>query len=174
MLFTEWEKQQRFDSFVASENFRIFKDRVLPHSQALPVPQLYNTSVQPCNVFENGLSEVWQMKIGKGNDKAAESEAAWKKFVHAVAEAGGVTEDEENFYGESLNLEERRWVGALGWKSSEVSFGIIFSVIYPEETIELTLESQIREKVLGDTAVKEAKKELDVLVWNTFLAGFAK
>ena len=114
------------------------------------------------------------MNIGERDDKAAGSEAAWKKFVHAVAEAGGVTEDEENFYGESLNLEERRWVGALRWKSSEVSFGILFSVIYSEETIELTLESQVREKVLGDTAVKEAKKELDVLVWNTFLAGFAK
>jgi hypothetical protein len=34
--------------------------------------------------------------------------------------------------------------------------------------------SQIREKVLGSTAVKEAKKELDLLFWNTFLAGFGK
>ena len=62
------------------------------------------------------------MEIGNKDDKAAESEVAWKKFVHAVAEAGGVTKDEENFYGNSLNMEERRWVGTLGWKSSEVSF----------------------------------------------------
>lgn len=89
----------------------------------MPVPQLYNTDVQPCNVFGNALTEVWQVNIGERDDKAAGSEAAWKKFVHAVAEADGLTDDEERFYGESLNLEERRWVGALGWKSSEVSSG---------------------------------------------------
>lgn len=43
-----------------------------------------------------------------------------------------------------------------------------------EETIELTLGYKIREKVLGSAAVKEAKKELDILGWNTFLARFAK
>jgi hypothetical protein len=47
-------------------------------------------------------------------------------------------------------------------------------VVPLDEIIELTLESQIREKVLGSSAVKEAKEELDVLVWNTFLAGFGK
>jgi hypothetical protein len=76
-------------------------------------------------VFGDALTEVWQVKIGQMDDKAAESEAAWEKFVHAVAEAGGVTDDEESFYGKSLNLEERRWVGALGWKSSEVSSGLL-------------------------------------------------
>ena len=88
----------------------------------MPVPQLYNTDVQPCNVFGGALTEVWQVETGNMDDKAAESEVAWKKFVNAVAEAGGVTEDEESFYGKSLDLEERRWVGTLGWKSSEVSF----------------------------------------------------
>jgi hypothetical protein len=29
--------------------------------------------------------------------------------------------DGKSFHGTSLNLEERRWVGALGWESSEVS-----------------------------------------------------
>jgi hypothetical protein len=47
-------------------------------------------------------------------------------------------------------------------------------LLYLEETIELTLGFQIREKVLGSAAVKGAKEELDVLVWNTFLAGFGK
>ena len=121
--FTEWEDQEHFDPFVASENFQIFKDRVLPYSHALPVPQLYSTDVQPCNVLGDALTEVWQVKIGERDDKAAESEAAWEKFVHAVTEAGGVTDDEERFHGKSLNLEERRWVGALGWKSGEVSSG---------------------------------------------------
>jgi hypothetical protein len=76
-------------------------------------------------VFGNVLTEVWQVKIGEEANKVAESEAAWEKFVHAVAEAGGVTGGEEKFHGRSLNLEERRWTGALGWKSSEVSSGLL-------------------------------------------------
>jgi hypothetical protein len=72
-------------------------------------------------VFGNALTEVWQVKIGLGDTKAAESKGAWEKFVRAVAEAGGVIGDGKSFHGTSLNLEERRWVGALGWESSEVS-----------------------------------------------------
>jgi hypothetical protein len=110
----EWADQAHFDSFVASENFQIFKDRVLPYAHALPVPQLYNTDIQPVNVFGNALTEAWQVKIGEGNEIAEESKVAWEKFVRAVAEAGGVVGDGKSLHGTSLNLEERRWVGALG------------------------------------------------------------
>lgn len=117
----EWVDQAHFDSFVASENFQIFKDRVLPYSTALPVPQLYDTDVQPVDVFGSAMTEAWQVKIGEGNEMAEKSKVAWEKFVRAVAEAGGVSGDDKSFHGTSLNLEERRWVGALGWESSEVS-----------------------------------------------------
>ncbi|KAJ4982538.1 short chain dehydrogenase reductase [Stagonosporopsis vannaccii] len=147
----EWADQSHFDSFVAGKNFQIFKDRVLPYSQALPVPQLYATDLEPGVVFGNALTEVWQVKIGDGNEKAAQAKKAWGKFVNAVAEADSASGKGKSFHGISLNLEERRWSGALGWESGE-----------------------IREKVLGSTAVKEAKQELDVLVWNTFLAAFSK
>lgn len=60
------------------------------------------------------------MKIGEGDKKAAESKEVWEKFVQAVVEAGGITSDGQSFYGSSLNLEERRWLGALGWESNEV------------------------------------------------------
>jgi hypothetical protein len=96
---------------------------VLPYSHALPVPQLYNTDTQPGSVFGNALAEVWQVQIKDGEKKAAESKAAWEKFVRAVAEAGSMTVDGNSFHGTSLNLEEARWVGALGWESSEVSCG---------------------------------------------------
>lgn len=32
----------------------------------------------------------------------------------------------------------------------------------------------MREKVLGSAAVKEARKSLDILVWNTFVTAYAK
>jgi hypothetical protein len=76
-------------------------------------------------VFGNALTEVCQVKIGKGNNKAAESEAAWERFVHAIAEAGCLQDNEEIICGKSLNLEERRWVGYVGWRNSEASSGIL-------------------------------------------------
>ncbi|RYP38469.1 hypothetical protein DL767_002585 [Monosporascus sp. MG133] len=147
----EWEDESHFNTFVASENFQTFKSIVKPHSDAPPVPQLYHTDFEPSKVFGSALTEVWQVKIGEGDGKVVESRGAWEKFVSAVAEAGGVNGNGKSIQGTSLNLEERRWVGVLGWESSE-----------------------IREKVLGSAAVKEAKKSLDVLVWNTFIAAFAK
>ncbi|RKK77661.1 hypothetical protein BFJ68_g17075 [Fusarium oxysporum] len=147
----EWEDASHFNSFVASENFQTFKTMVMPHSLAPPVPQLYNTDFEPIKVFGSALTEVWQVQIGEGDGKAVESREAWEKFVSAVAEAGGVNGNGKSIQGTSLNLEERRWVGVLGWESSEM-----------------------RGKVLGSAAVKEAKESLDALVWNTFVVAFAK
>jgi hypothetical protein len=132
---TEWADEPHFDTFVASENFQIFKDRVLPYSHALPVPQLYNTNIEPGNVFGNALTEVWQVKIGEGNGKVAESRGAWEKFVSAVAEADGINGKVESFQGTSLNLEERRWVSALGWESSEVSLRFLLILLVSRENL---------------------------------------
>ncbi|KAJ5111648.1 hypothetical protein N7532_002183 [Penicillium argentinense] len=147
----EWEDASHFNTFVASENFQNFKSIVKPHSVAPPVPQLYNTDLGPSVVFGNALTEVWQVKIGEGDEKVVEARGAWEKFVSAAAEAGGVSGSGDSIQGTSLNLEEKRWVGVLGWESSEM-----------------------REKVLGSAAVKEARKSLDILVWNTFVTAFAK
>ncbi|OQE22851.1 hypothetical protein PENFLA_c012G05203 [Penicillium flavigenum] len=140
----EWEDASHFNTFVASENFRTFKSIVKPHSVAPPVPQLYNTDFGPSEVFRSALTEVWQVKIGEGDKKVVEVRGTWEKFVSAVTEAGGVNGNGDGIQGTSLNLEEKRWVGVLGWESSEM-----------------------REKVLGSAAVKEARKSLDILVWNT-------
>ncbi|KAH9212339.1 hypothetical protein DL95DRAFT_340661 [Leptodontidium sp. 2 PMI_412] len=147
----EWEDASHFNTFIASENFETFKSIVKPHSVAPPVPQLYNTDFAPIQVFESALTEVWQVKIGGEDGKVVEATGAWEKFVSAVAEAGGVNGSGTSIQGTSVNLEEKRWVGVFGWESSE-----------------------IREKVLGSAAVKEAKKSLDGLLWNTFVTAFAK
>jgi hypothetical protein len=123
---TEWENASHFKTFVASENFQTFKSIVKPHSVAPPVPQLYNTDFEPSKVFGSTLTEVWQVKIGEGDGKVVESRGAWEKFVSAVAEAGGVNGDGTSIQGTSVNLEERRWVGVLGWESSEVSLEYLF------------------------------------------------
>ncbi|KAI5364478.1 hypothetical protein J4E82_011407 [Alternaria postmessia] len=148
----EWKDASHFQSFVDSEDFEVtFKSLVIPHSIAPPVPQLYNTDSEPTKVFGSTLTEVWQVKIGEGSEKVAESREAWKKFVTAVAEASGSNGTEESIQGPSVNLEEKRWVGVLGWESMET-----------------------REKVLGNAAVQEAKRGLDGLVSNTFVTAFQK
>jgi hypothetical protein len=67
------------------------------------------------------LTEVWQVKIGEEDGKVVEAKGAWEKFVSAVAEVGGVNGNGKGIQGTSLNLEEKRWVGVLGWESMEVS-----------------------------------------------------
>jgi hypothetical protein len=94
---------------------------VKPHSVAPPVPQLYETDFEPNKVFGSALTEVWQVKIGEGDRKVAESREAWEKFVTAVEVAGGVNGIGRSIQGTSLNLEERRWIGVLGWESNKVS-----------------------------------------------------
>lgn len=92
-----------------------------PHSVAPPVPQLYETDFEPNKVFGSASTEVWQVKIGEGDGKVAESREAWDNFVTAVEVAVGVNGIGRSIQGTSLNLEERRWVGVLGWESDQVS-----------------------------------------------------
>lgn len=125
----EWDDSSHFDSFVASDNFEIFKTVVKPYSAAPPVPQLYNTDFEPNEVFASALTEAWQVKIGDSVGKVAETTDAWKKFVNAVVEAGGASG--RGIHGTSLNLEEKRWVGVLGWKSMEVSLEYLIMLVEP-------------------------------------------
>jgi hypothetical protein len=125
----EWEDASHFNTFVASENFETFKTVVKPHSAAPPVPQLYITDFEPSEVFESTLTEVWQVKVGDSDGKVVESKQAWEKFVSAVAEAGGVSGNGRDIQGTSLNLEERRWVGVLGWESMKVSLRCLMMLL---------------------------------------------
>lgn len=95
-----------------------------PHSVAPPVPQLYNTDFEPSVVFGSTLTEVWQAKVGEEDGKVVELKAAWEKFVSAISEVDGVDRSGESIQGTSLNLEERRWVGVLGWENTEVSSNV--------------------------------------------------
>lgn len=69
------------------------------------------------------------MKIGEGDKKVVEARGAWEKFISAVAEAGGVNRNGDSIQGTSLNLEEKRWVGVLGWESSEVSLKYLLAFV---------------------------------------------
>jgi hypothetical protein len=129
---------------------------VIPHSIAPPVPQLYNTDSEPTKVFGSTLTEVWQVKIGEGSEKVAESREAWKKFVTAVAEASGSNGTEESIQGPSVNLEEKRWVGVLGWESMEVSLKCLFYGRLVKSSW-LTFRSRLERKYLETQLFKKRK-----------------
>ena len=128
----------------------------MPHSIAPPVPQLYNTDFEPTKVFGSTLTEVWQVKIGEGNEKVAESREAWKKFVNAVAEASGSKGTEESIQGPSVNLEEKRWVGVLGWESMEVSLKCLLRRRLVKNS-SLTFRSRTAPRCLVTQLFKERK-----------------
>ncbi len=72
--------------------------------------------------LDETLTEVWQVKVGENDGKAARAMQAWEKFAAAVEVAGRVNGTGSGIQGPSLNLEEKRWIGVLGWESIEVSF----------------------------------------------------
>lgn len=128
----------------------------MPHSIAPPIPQLYNTDFEPTKVFGSTLTEVWQVKIGEGNEKVVESREAWKKFVNAVAEASGSNGTEESIQGPSVNLEEKRWVGVLGWESMEVSLTCVLCGRLVKSS-SLTFRSRIERRCLVTQLFKKRK-----------------
>ncbi|KAL2065992.1 hypothetical protein VTL71DRAFT_2063 [Oculimacula yallundae] len=144
-LGLEWRTAEHFTTLITSEQFSDFIELVKPHSVAKPNPQLYETDVGPADAFGSAFTEVWQVKVGDENGREEEAKMAWKKFLAVVGS------EVKSLQGTSLNQEEKLWVGILGWVSMEA-----------------------REKALCSSAVIEAKKALDGLVWNTFLATFAK
>ncbi|KAH7309241.1 hypothetical protein BKA65DRAFT_170467 [Rhexocercosporidium sp. MPI-PUGE-AT-0058] len=99
---------------------------------------------------DSGPSDVFASTLTEvwqvkiGEGSDEEAREAWKVFVDAVGGGKGIQ-------GTSLNQPERLLIGVLGWESMEA-----------------------REKILGSATVSEAKKGLDGLVWNTFVATFAQ
>ncbi|KAH7409744.1 hypothetical protein BKA64DRAFT_640027 [Cadophora sp. MPI-SDFR-AT-0126] len=143
-LGIEWHNASDFTSLLSSPGFTTFQSLAKPYSTAPPNPQLYETDFGTAEVFACKLTEVWQVKVGDGDAAARKVEKARRAWEGFVGTVGG-----RGIQGVSLNLEGRVWIGVLGWEGGE-----------------------IREKVLGSAAVKEARKSLDALVWKTFVVSF--
>lgn len=78
-------------------------------------PQLYNTNVAPKLVLESPVTELFKVKVGDDEKKGAVVRKAWAKFV-------GELEEVESLNGMSVNLEDKVFLGVVGWKSEEVCF----------------------------------------------------
>jgi hypothetical protein len=99
-------------------DFKDFIGAVKPLVTGAPQPQLYETDLSPVKAFESPLTEIFRIPIGSGGNDLSDVRKAWDEFVAVILEQeSGVL----SLSGTSLNLEERLFLGILGWPSVDVS-----------------------------------------------------
>ncbi|KUJ15019.1 uncharacterized protein LY89DRAFT_784054 [Mollisia scopiformis] len=112
VLGLEWEAVSDFQAVVSGEEFAAFRARLIPIVSAIVFPQLYETNVGPATVFGSPLTEVFKVKIGDNKEKEDVVKEAWQKFLNGIGEV-------ESLNGVSQNVEERTFMGAIGWESEQ-------------------------------------------------------
>ncbi|KAH8596278.1 hypothetical protein B0O99DRAFT_619996 [Bisporella sp. PMI_857] len=114
VLSLNWTNMPAFQSFVTSDTFKALSGTVKPHALAPPEIQLYKSPTEGLHISSQGFTEVFRTKVP--NDKLeVEVGGAWKRFMDAINEK----HDIESLHGLSLNLPEKVFVGAIGWRSLE-------------------------------------------------------
>jgi hypothetical protein len=113
---TEWEKDSSFYNFISTTEFQEFVSQVKNVITAPPGPQIYETDIEPTNIFTSPLTEVFRVKIGESGD-SAEIQKNWEAVVDAALNIAQV----DSIHGTSLNLDEKLFVGAFAWEGLEVS-----------------------------------------------------
>lgn len=112
----EWNEPAEFTQFLSSAGFKAFGGNVKPFALAPAEPQLYESTAEGVTVFENGITEVFRTKVPT-DEKAAEVGKTWEVFIDTLKEK----HDVKSLHGLSLNLAEKSFVGAIGWRSLEVN-----------------------------------------------------
>lgn len=107
-----------FQSFISSDKFGVFAASLPPFISTTitpfgPSPQVYETNVGPRSVFAAAVTELFKMRIGDDTEKEKSAKAAWGEFVKGI-------ENIESLSGVSVNLDEKEFLGIIGWESEEV------------------------------------------------------
>jgi hypothetical protein len=85
----------------------------LPLVTEVTPPQLYDTDIYPEVVYGSALTEVFRVKIGEDEEKKVNIEEAWGNFVESIRAIKSLS-------GISVNVEERLFLGMIGWESGDV------------------------------------------------------
>ena len=94
-----------------------------PLALAPAQPQLFETNLEPDAVFSSVLTEVYRIKIPNETVATAVKDS-WREFDSAIVKAATTERCEAEAHlisGTSLNLEEKTFVGVIGWRSAEAS-----------------------------------------------------
>jgi hypothetical protein len=113
---TEWQAESNFHDFIKSKDFESFAVNFKPLAAGPPQLQVFETDQGPGAVFSSRLTEAFRVNIGDSK-KAAEAQHVWKFFTGALErKVQGI----KSISGTSLNLEEKLFVGIIGWEGAEV------------------------------------------------------
>lgn len=86
-----------------------------PFMAGPPTIQLFETDASPASSATAPVTAILRTSIKDSSNKEA-AERVWNELVKDIgSEAKGVT------HGASVNLEEKLYLGVLGWESMEVS-----------------------------------------------------
>ena len=113
----EWENPQSFYDFVASNNFKAFGAKLKPFALSPPALQIYETNTSPLEAFSSPVTAVTRIRV-ENDQKLEDVRTSWGCLIDALrSKFGNVV----SLSGPSLNLEEKMFLGVIGWKTLEVS-----------------------------------------------------
>ncbi|RDL35317.1 Uncharacterized protein BP5553_07248 [Venustampulla echinocandica] len=110
VMVVGWNAVSDFQTFVTGDELGALRNSFISLVTAATSPQLYDTDVEPRSVFGCALTEVFKVKIGDHKENKEKVKGAWGNFVKGVGEVKSLS-------GVSVNLNERTFVGAIGWES---------------------------------------------------------
>ena len=117
---TEWENPDALQKVLDSDRFKTFGATVVkPYAAGPAVPQLYETNASPVSAFSLPLTEVFRVEI-PGTEEMKRAKQTWELFETALKSN---SKNVQVLNGLSTNLEEKLFLGVIGWKASEVRFG---------------------------------------------------
>lgn len=117
---TEWENPDDLQKVLDSDRFKTFGATIVkPYAAGPATPQLYETNTSPVSAFSLPLTEVFRVEI-PGTEEMKRAKETWELFETVLKGNSG---NVQVVSGLSTNLEEKLFLGAIGWKTSEVRFG---------------------------------------------------
>ncbi|PQE20558.1 hypothetical protein CJF30_00001900 [Rutstroemia sp. NJR-2017a BBW] len=109
----EYKDPADFYNLISSDEFLNDVGQMLKSfATARTVPGIYESDVSPKEVFTSPVSEVFRIKIHGDQAKEATARAEWENFTKKL-------NGKKVLSGVSINLEERLFLGIVGWESLE-------------------------------------------------------
>lgn len=121
----EWASQEDFTNIVNLPDFMATLGGVSDFVSTPVKASLFKTDKGPSVVVKGNLIEIFRIPLRNEDSATSEAQKLWDAFVEQVKFAGAGAL-KETASGPSVNLEERKFVGIVGWKDEAVSISSRF------------------------------------------------
>ncbi|PQE28709.1 hypothetical protein CJF32_00003911 [Rutstroemia sp. NJR-2017a WRK4] len=108
----EYKDPADFYNVISSDEFKAFGQILKPFATARPTPEVYDTDLSPKELFTSPVSEIFRIKISGDQAEETTARAEWENFTKTL-------NGKKVLSGVSINLEERLFLGIVGWESIE-------------------------------------------------------